>query len=669
MSIGLGIDTGGTYTDAVIYDMDAGEVLESGKSLTTKYDLTVGIKNVLDKLSPNLLSKVSMVGLSTTMATNACVENKAGRAKLIMWGISPDTVERFGSKYGLPKAEDIYFQESYPIFTGGYEKEVDWKTFEDKIEEEFSHCDAVATVELFAMNNNAKVEKKAKQLIREKLGIPVICGNELFSDIDTLQRGSSVLLNAGLIPTIDEFTKAIKTVLKEKNISVPVGIVRSDGSLMSERFAMEYPVETILCGPAASVIGGAGLTDEKNSIVIDMGGTTTDMAIIKDGVPVTVEDGIKIGKWKTFVKGLYVDTFGLGGDSAIRHNNGRLVIDTARVIPICILASRYPYVLDELKKLEKEEFPHTRYIHEFLVYVKDIENNDNYNEDEKKLCRRLKEGPMSLTQAAEYMDSDVYHFKADRLEREGVIIRSGLTPTDIMHLKGDFSEYDTKSIEMVVDYYKVCLDSKPDRETLCNMIYKEVMKKLYINIVRCVLEYSSPYYRKNGLDLGTLNLISDDFERKFNAKDDEIMECNFKVNFSLIGIGAPIHIFLPEVGRLLGTKTVIPKYSSVANAIGAINGNIIAKERVEIKPTIGGGFDVYGKEEKKHFDFVEPAKEYAVEDLKKYTKAQAKERGADGDITFSVDIKDEKSLAKHDMRVYTGSIVTVAAIGKIKLTD
>ena len=110
-------------------------------------------------------------------------------------------------------------------------------------DEDFEEYDAVAVVELFAMNNNALVEKKSKEIIRNKLDIPVVCGNELFSDIDTLQRGASVLLNAGLIPTIDEFTKAIEKVLDEKNIHVPVGIVRSDGSLMSEKFAMDYPVE------------------------------------------------------------------------------------------------------------------------------------------------------------------------------------------------------------------------------------------------------------------------------------------------------------------------------------------------------------------------------------------------------------------------------------------
>ncbi len=665
MSYGLGIDTGGTYTDAVIYDIDNGRVIESGKALTTKYDLTEGIRNVLDKLSPDALSSVAMVGLSTTMATNACVEDKCGRAKLVMWGISPDTVERFGAKYGLPDVEDIYFQESYPKFSGGYNREVDWDTFEKVIDEEFKSCDAIAVVELFAMNNGALVEKKTKELIRKKLGIPVICGNELFSDIDTLQRGASVLLNAGLIPTIDDFLKAIKKVLSEKNINVPVGIVRSDGSLMSERFAMDYPVETILCGPAASVIGGANLTTEKNSIVIDMGGTTTDMAIIKDGVPVTVEDGIKIGRWRTFVKGLYVDTFGLGGDSAIRHKEGNLYVDTARVIPISILATEYPYILDELQKLYSEEFPHTRYIHEFMVFVKDIEDSDNYNEDEKKLCRKLKEGPLSLTQAAEYMGSDVYHFKAERLEREGVIIRSGLTPTDIMHLKGDFDTYDKKAAEIVADYYKVCLDTHPDRQMLSEMIYKEVMKKLYINIVRCCLEYSNPYYRKNGLDLGTLNLISDDFERKYRGERSDLIECDFKVHYSLIGIGAPIHIFLPKVGELLGTRTVIPEYSQVANAIGAINGNIIARDKTEIKPDTGGGFDVFAKAGKKHFDFIEDAKEYAIADLKEHTAAAARDRGAAGELTFSVDVYDDKAVAKNNLRVYIGTIVKVSAIGKM----
>ena len=338
MSIGIGIDTGGTYTDAVIYDFDNEIVLDSAKALTTKNDLTIGISNVIDKLSIDLLKQASMVGLSTTMATNACVENKGGRAKLILWGIDKHTVERFGKQYGLPDADEIYFQDSYPKFNGGYEKETDWQLFEDNIEKWFKECDAVASVELFAMNTNALVEKKSKEILRDQLGIPVICGNELFTDIDALQRGSSVLLNARLIPIIEEFISAIKTVLKDRNINVPVGIVRSDGSLMSEKFTSVYPVETILCGPAASVMGGVKLSNVPNSFVIDMGGTTTDIAIVKDFVPVTETKGVKIGQWKTFVKGLFIDTFGLGGDSAVRYNNGKMYLDDVRVIPLCVAA-------------------------------------------------------------------------------------------------------------------------------------------------------------------------------------------------------------------------------------------------------------------------------------------------------------------------------------------
>lgn len=665
MSIGLGIDTGGTYTDAVIYDLNSRKVLESAKSLTTKYDLTVGIRNVLNQLSAEYLKEIAMVGLSTTMATNACVENKCGRSKLIMWGISPDTVERFGDKYGLPKREEIYFQESYPKYTGGYSKEVDWETFEKALDEDFEEYDAVAVVELFAMNNNALVEKKSKEIIRNKLDIPVVCGNELFSDIDTLQRGASVLLNAGLIPTIDEFTKAIEKVLDEKNIHVPVGIVRSDGSLMSEKFAMDYPVETILCGPAASVIGGFNLTDEVNSLVVDMGGTTTDMAIISNGVPATVEDGINIGKWKTFVKGLYVDTIGLGGDSAIRHKDGQLYIDTVRVVPISILASQYPYVKDELHKLDSEEYPHSRFIHEFLVFVKDIENSNKFTEEERKLCARIKEGPLSLKQAAEYLDTDVYHFNVDRLEREGIIMRAGLTPTDIMHLKGDFDRYDTDAAKIVAKYYGVCLDNHPDIDSLCDIIYKEVIRKLYTNIIRCLLEYSNPYYRKNGLDKGTINMINDDFERRYEGTEDSMVYPDFKIKCSLTGLGAPIHIFLPKVGELLGTKVVIPEYSKVANAIGAINGNIIVREKTEISPIVGGGYDVYARAGKKFFDELEDAKEYAINDLKEFTANEALKRGASGEISFAVDVKDDKTKAKNNIIVFIGTTVYVSAIGKM----
>lgn len=109
MKIGLGIDTGGTYTDAVMYDFDTKEIVCSVKAQTTKEDLSVGIGNALDGLPSDLLKKAELISLSTTLATNACVENKGGRAKLLFIGVDKKTADLVGADYGLPNVEEILF--------------------------------------------------------------------------------------------------------------------------------------------------------------------------------------------------------------------------------------------------------------------------------------------------------------------------------------------------------------------------------------------------------------------------------------------------------------------------------------------------------------------------------------------------------------------------------
>lgn len=114
------------------------------------------------------------------------------------------------------------------------------------------------------------------------------------------------------MPVIQDFLAAMQKVTGRKNIHAPVVTVRSDGSLMSESFAKEHPVETILSGPAASVIGGMRLAEKNDCVLVDMGGTTSDIAIVRGGVPVKVSEGVQIGKWSTFVKSVSIHTFGLG---------------------------------------------------------------------------------------------------------------------------------------------------------------------------------------------------------------------------------------------------------------------------------------------------------------------------------------------------------------------
>lgn len=358
--VGIGIDTGGTYTDAVIYDFEKKEVLSSGKSLTTKRDLTIGIRNALDALSAESLKRAEFISLSTTLATNACVEGIGGRVKLVFIGVEEKTVQEFWQSYGLPRPEEICFLPK-PV--------TDWEVFAKEVQTSFQEYDSAAIVEIFAKKDQGKYEKDAAEIIHKYLDIPCVLGNDLFHELNVLRRGAGVYLNAQLLPVIRQFLEAVQKVLKEKNMDLPIVVVRSDGSLMSLEYTLQHPVDTLLCGPASSIIAGTELVHPQDALVVDMGGTTTDVAIVENSFPVTVEKGINIGAYKTFVKGLYVDTFGLGGDSAIRFEQGRIYLDTTRVVPLCYLASEYPSVSSELQELlDRHPSGDMFGFHEFLSY-------------------------------------------------------------------------------------------------------------------------------------------------------------------------------------------------------------------------------------------------------------------------------------------------------------
>ena len=213
MKIGLGIDTGGTYTDAVLYEFTEKKILFTTKALTTKEDLSIGISNAIDEFDKVWLSKIDFVSLSTTLATNACVEDKGWRAKLIYLGVEDKLIEKFGAPYGLPPSSEIYFLNGGVDMKGAIKEEPNWQTFGEDMPGFLRDADAVAIVELFGSLNPTS-EKKAQKYISEQFGIPAICGHELFTDLNALKRGASTILNARLIPIIEDFIDAIKKSLK-----------------------------------------------------------------------------------------------------------------------------------------------------------------------------------------------------------------------------------------------------------------------------------------------------------------------------------------------------------------------------------------------------------------------------------------------------------------------
>lgn len=586
MKLGLGIDTGGTYTDAVIYDFEEARVAASGKSPTTKEDLAVGIGRVLERLPENLLAEVEFLSLSTTLATNACVEDKGGRAKLILIGADRKVVADTGEAYGLPPAEELYFLDADIRIDGTVEREPDWDRFLEDMPAFLEGADAAAVAAYQGIRNPA-LEQKARDLLRDRFCIPAVCGCDLFWQPNYIKRGAGTLLNARLLPVIQEFLAAVRGNMEGRDL--PMVIVRSDGTLMSEAFSRQRPVETVLCGPAASVMGGIRLAGAPDSLIVDMGGTTTDIALVLDGKPVTA-DGVTVGKWSTFVQSVYIHTFGLGGDSRIRLDKDTgLAIGPRRVLPLCAAASRWEAVRTELEDLAagKRTSPHP--VYEFLYLLRPLPDTrrqpekGGYSLREQEVCRALEAGPLRLDRLAERAHTDLYALNTQRLENEGIVMRCGLTPTDIMHVRGDFDSFDRRAALAGASYVAACLSLSV--EELCARVYDRVEKTLYIHLLRTLLENQDSYYAGEW-STDFQRLLEDGWDRRHEA--NPLLRMGLKTPAALVGIGAPTHLFLPEVARALGTVCVTPEEAPVANALGAVVGNISATAQAEILPAEEG---------------------------------------------------------------------------------
>jgi len=675
MNIGIGIDTGGTYTDGVIFDYDNKRILSEAKSLTTKEDLSLGIGRVLDLLDQSALRQAKVAALSTTLATNACVENKGGRARLLLMGFDPFTLRQAGQGYGLPAPADILFVP--------YGEEEELRGFYAANAAWFAGAEALALVEMNAMHNGGKFEERMERALAGFCDLPVIRGAQLFNELNSLQRAASALLNARLLPIIDQFIQAAKQALTRRGVTAPLVIVRSDGSVMSEGFTKVRPVETLLCGPAASVLGGAYLTGRADCLIVDMGGTTTDIAIVKDHVPVKARDGVRIGPWRTFVKGVQISTFGLGGDSAVRYDrDGRLLLSAQRVLPMCMAAQQYPEMADKLERLNASIASHTRLLHEFFCLSRPLREADKerYTQEERKLCRRLAAGPLTLAETAELLGTDIYNVQADRLEREGVVLRAGLTPTDIMHLTGDFTAYDSRAAKEAAVFVAGCVGLTLDK--LCERVYHLVEKKLYTEIVQLLLRDQNTAYRKNDLPEDVRQLIGASYDGyKADAHGgDGLSKCSSKKGFlslrfetpaALVGVGAPIHVFLPRVAAALSADCVIPEHARVANAVGAATGQVSATVEIEVQPdfTPSGvaGYTIYGRKENAYSEKLEEAKRVAMVMAEEAARREIVLHGAVGEVTLTAWFDDNTAETRQQGGMFLGTKAVVRAVSGMGL--
>ena len=595
MRIGIGIDTGGTCTDAVAYDYDTNTLLAKGKALTTKDNLAVGISNALDKLPAEYVRNANIVALSTTLATNACVENKGCRAKLFIFGMGDEHLASLNAgKYGLQK-EYLRGIDTHSSADGLTIDEPDWEKLFEDYGSWMEDADALTAAELYGTNTGAPCEKKLKKLVEERLGIECVCANEISNKINVLARGATALLNARLFPIIREFIAAAEKDFEERGCTAPITVVRSDGTLMSSALSNTRPVETILSGPSASISAGKFLTDSTDYMIIDMGGTTTDVSVVRNNRPVTAGTGINIGSWRTLVNGVFVDTFALGGDTTIRLEKQGVSVLTRKATPLCAAAVTWPQIKEDLaRELEINLYERNSY-YEFLYLVKEPANIERYTKREQQVIEALKIKPVMIRDFPSKIGIELYALDTERLESEGVVMRCAMTPTDFMHIKGDYTEYDREASMLAARCMLHAWNLPFDDDSVMQLAddaYDRIGLRMYRNLVRILLTRLYPK-EFDGDAEGQMAFI---IEQCWNRRHEEgfsIGRFGFTTDLALVGVGAPTHVFLPEVAKALGTQCIIPMHAEVANALGALKADIDVTVEIDVNMRVVDGSFLY----------------------------------------------------------------------------
>jgi len=662
LHIGLGFDTGGTYTDAVLMDMITNKVLQKSKALTTRDDLSVGIRNTLTGFDKKLLERVVMVSLSSTLATNSIVEGKGCRVGLICVGEEFEMSIPVDLHTTVSGGHDLTGKEMRELDEGSAKKFM--STLKDKV-------DGLA-INSYLSVRNPEHELRLKKMAKDILDIPVVCGHELSSSLGYHERTVTSVMNSRLIPIIKELMDSVKRVMSEYGIKAPLMIVKGDGSIMSEDVALERPIETILSGPAASLIGAKMLTGKDDAIVMDMGGTTLDIGILRKGQPRLEKEGAMIGNRRTRVMAAEISTSGIGGDSRIIVNGSKFILDAVRVIPLCMAASRWPQLVFRLKETAETR---TRFTPEcmdvknivqdteFFIKVKDLKNV-SLSADDIALLDMISKEPFSLKEAGLKLNVHPFSFNVSKMEEIGMIQRIGLTPTDLLHAEGSYTEYEkTASIYAIAHQsQKMGMSDiefiKFAKEKVTYKLAEELLRKLFF-------EETGSFES----DVISLDLM----KKAITRKDGLDYGCSVKLNKPLIGIGAPVSAWLPEVAGRFDSELLLPEHSEVGNAVGAVTGSVAESVEILLKPSVGENalddpscimFAPFGRLE---FEKLSEAEVYATEEGGKYVKERAEKAGAERVELRCVKVEKKVGLGEgYDGRVLIETIITVTAVGKPK---
>jgi N-methylhydantoinase A/oxoprolinase/acetone carboxylase beta subunit len=336
----LGLDVGGTHTDVVIIGKDG--IVASSKVITKHDDLLSSINEAFENVFSDVdIQGIDRINLSTTLSTNAIVENKIENVGVFVSsgpGVNPENYRIGDHFYVIDGSIDHRGSEILAID-------------EKRLEEPIGDCKKSGIRVFSVVTKFSTRNPSSEHLIGDRIGDIsdfTTLGHMLSGQLNFPRRIATAYYNSAVWRLYNEFVSAIERTIQGYGVKARISILKADGGTMPLSISTLVPVESILSGPAASVMGIIALCKiTEDSIILDIGGTTTDIAIFASGAPL-IEDGISLNSHLTLVRALKTKSIGIGGDSLIRVKGDAVTVGPDRAGPAMAAGGKEPTLIDAL---------------------------------------------------------------------------------------------------------------------------------------------------------------------------------------------------------------------------------------------------------------------------------------------------------------------------------
>ena len=642
MTLVIGLDTGGTYTDAALLDTATGTVRATGKSLTTRDDLSIGVGGAIRRVLEDFegsAADIGLVSLSTTLATNAVVEGVGGRVGLLMIGFDETSLQRADLARALGQ-DPVFFINGGHAADGAPQAQLDEAAIRKAVNATEGEVSAYAVAGHFATRNPAH-ESRTRDLLRDLTGAPVTCSHELSSSLGGPRRALTAVLNARLINLLDRLVAATEGIMADEGLSCQLMVVKGDGSLLESGYARSRPVETVLSGPAASLAGAAFLAGTRTAMVADIGGTTTDIALLQNGAPLLKPDGALVGGWQTMVEAADIRTCGLGGDSEVtpvgRGTTGGLTLGPRRAVPLSLLATQWPEVKDKLAEQLAVAVPMSTDARFVMPLMPNGVPAWLTRSEARLAAKAIEMGPSSV---AEIAGTQLALGAVDRLIGRGLLTLATFTPTDALHVTGDFTGFDAEAAMLgakLIARQKTGI-GQPIAETpeeLARRTLSELHRRTGLALMDAALAHDGA-----GEMQATNNPLLANLYRDGTTGKDSLVKLSLELGTGLVALGASAATHYPHVARRMGVELTVPDHAEVAGAVGAAAGSVRQRVMISVTQPFEGRYRVHLPGGPRDLGVMDEALASAREVAGQLAEERARKAGATSvSIEISEDIK------------------------------